>query len=280
MKAPASRGCRKTSIIRRSAWPTSGRRFAVDPQAKVKVPNVLALQLARNPKAIANHVYANRMGNGPPESGDGWRHRGFGPFQLTGKDNQEAFGEAVGLPVDQVPDYLRTTNGGAMSMCWFFKVNGLEDLAATPGSPTKPARQRRHDRAGRPQAPVRRGRRRFAEQGGMMTRLQRFNRWLSTPVRAARALFPFTHEGRQTLVYLVFAGAGPTLTIVIWLAMRVLAAARQWDGYMRLATIVALSLLIIVTGLGMFVSIRAIKIGGLLDAQGGAGDPPPPTQPE
>jgi putative chitinase len=111
-------------------WP---HRFAVDPHAPVKVPNVLALNLAHNPQAIANHVYASRMGNGPPQSGDGWRYRGFGPFQLTGKDNQEAFGEAVGLTVDQVPDYLRTTNGGAMSMCWFFKMHGLEDLAATPG---------------------------------------------------------------------------------------------------------------------------------------------------
>jgi putative chitinase len=111
-------------------WP---RRFAVDPKAKRKVPNALACRLNRNAEAIANQVYANRMGNGPPESGDGWRHRGFGPFQLTGKNNQAAFGQAVGVPIDQVPEYLRTTNGGAMSMCWFFKVNGLEDLAATPG---------------------------------------------------------------------------------------------------------------------------------------------------
>jgi putative chitinase len=87
----------------------------------------------RNPEALANYVYANRMGNGPPASGDGWRHRGFGPFQITGKENQEPFGDAIGMTVDQVPDYLRTTNGGAMSMCWFFKMHGLENLANTPG---------------------------------------------------------------------------------------------------------------------------------------------------
>jgi len=87
----------------------------------------------RNPEKLANYVYANRMGNGPPESGDGWRHRGFGPFQVTGAKNHRAFAAAVGIPLAQVPDYLRSTNGGAMSMCWFFKVNGLEDLAATPG---------------------------------------------------------------------------------------------------------------------------------------------------
>jgi putative chitinase len=100
------------------------------------VPNVLALNLARNP-AIANHVYANRMGNGPPRKRRRLAHRGFGPFQLTGKDNQEAFGEAVGLTVDQVPDYLRTTNGGAMSMCWFFKVTAWKTWPRRRAAPTK-----------------------------------------------------------------------------------------------------------------------------------------------
>lgn len=111
-------------------WPG---RYAVDPHAAVKTPNVLALNIARNPQAIANHTYGGRMGNGPPESGDGWRFRGFGPFQLTGRANQAAFGAAVSVPVDQVPDYLRSSAGGALSMCWFFKAHHLDDLAATPG---------------------------------------------------------------------------------------------------------------------------------------------------
>lgn len=85
------------------------------------------------PARLANYVYANRMGNGPPESGDGFRFRGFGPFQLTGRNNHQAFADAIGMAVDQVPDFIRTIEGGALSMCWFFKVNGLEDLAATPG---------------------------------------------------------------------------------------------------------------------------------------------------
>lgn len=87
----------------------------------------------RNPERLANYAYANRMGNGPPLSGDGWRYRGFGPLQLTGKNNHRAFGKAVGTPLEEVPGYLRSTHGGALSMCWFFKVNGLEELAATPG---------------------------------------------------------------------------------------------------------------------------------------------------
>lgn len=111
-------------------WPG---RFAQSPNARVKCPNALALNIARNPMAIANHVYANRMGNGPPESGDGWRHRGFGPFQITGKRNQQAFGDAIDMPLDQVPAYLRTTAGGAMSMCWYFVTFGLTRLAETPG---------------------------------------------------------------------------------------------------------------------------------------------------
>jgi predicted chitinase len=54
-------------------------------------------------------------------------------FPAHRQEQSGAFGEAIGMPLEQVPDYLRTINGGAMSMCWFFKVNGLEDLAATPG---------------------------------------------------------------------------------------------------------------------------------------------------
>lgn len=87
----------------------------------------------RNPEALANYVYANRMGNGPPESGDGWRHRGEGVFQLTGKANQAAFAAAMGMRLEDVPAYLATINGAAMSACWFFKEHGLEDLAITPG---------------------------------------------------------------------------------------------------------------------------------------------------
>jgi putative chitinase len=113
-----------------NTWP---RRFAVDPHATIKAPNALALRIQRNPEAIANATYANRMGNGAPESGDGWLHRGFGPFQITGANNQAAFGRSIGMPLAQVPAYLQTISGGAMSMCWFFQTHGLSDLAATPG---------------------------------------------------------------------------------------------------------------------------------------------------
>lgn len=94
-----------------------------------------------------------------------------------------------------------------------------------------------------------------------MTRLQRFNSWLSTPVRAVRGLFPFTREGRQTLVYLVFAGCGPALTLLVRWAMGQALDRKLIDVFGSLANKVADALLIIVIGLACFVSIRAIKVG-------------------
>lgn len=86
-------------------------------------------------------------------------------------------------------------------------------------------------------------------------------RCVCTPFRALRSIFPFTHDGRQTLIYLVFAGAGPALTLAMLAIMSVLANAGRWTAYERMAILIGLCLLIIVTGLAMFVSIRAVKLG-------------------
>lgn len=88
-----------------------------------------------------------------------------------------------------------------------------------------------------------------------------FFRWLGTPFRAIRDFFPFSHDGRQTLIYLVFAGAGPVLAGLVWWAMGVVAAAHQWSIFERLANTVALSLLMINLGLVVFVGVRAVRIG-------------------
>jgi putative chitinase len=105
-------------------WP---RRFAINPNAPLKdrQPNGLAKSLAHNPQKLANHVYANRMGNGPPDSGDGWRHRGFGPKQLTGANNHRRFAAAFGIRVEDVPALIRTREGGAQSAGWFWFDNDL-----------------------------------------------------------------------------------------------------------------------------------------------------------
>lgn len=91
--------------------------------------SALAWKYARQPQAIANRVYANRMGNGPESSGDGWKYRGAGLIQLTGRNNQEAFAKATGKPLEGIGDYLRSSEGAVHSAVWFWSVNGLNKLA-------------------------------------------------------------------------------------------------------------------------------------------------------
>ena len=93
-------------------------------------PTVAAAQpYARKPEKIANKVYANRMGNGPESSGDGWKFRGRGPIQLTGKDNYTAFSHAIGRPdVLTNPDIV-ATELAFESALWFFNKNGLFAIA-------------------------------------------------------------------------------------------------------------------------------------------------------
>lgn len=92
-------------------------------------PNALANSLHRKPEAIANNTYANRMGNGSVASGDGWKYRGRGPIQTTGKDNYIAVGKALGLDLVTNPDLLLEPKNGAMSAAYFFKANGIIELA-------------------------------------------------------------------------------------------------------------------------------------------------------
>ena len=83
----------------------------------------------RKPERIANRVYASRMGNGPEASGDGWRYRGRGPIQLTGKDNYRACGQGIGVDLVEDPDRLATPEPGCLAAAWFWARNGLNALA-------------------------------------------------------------------------------------------------------------------------------------------------------
>ena len=92
----------------------------------------LANQYASKPnkaEAIANRVYANRMGNGDESSGDGFRYFGRGLIQLTGKDNYTFFAGSLGISVEEAAEYLQTFEGAAQSACWFWETNNLNALA-------------------------------------------------------------------------------------------------------------------------------------------------------
>jgi len=76
-------------------------------------------------EAIANRIYANRMGNGNEASGDGWRYRGRGAIQLTGRNNYAAFAKSIGKSLEETVAYLETIPGAVESAAWFWKNNNL-----------------------------------------------------------------------------------------------------------------------------------------------------------
>ncbi len=88
----------------------------------------LAAQYARKPEKIANRVYANRMKNGDENSGDGFKFRGRGLIQLTGKDNYTRFAEALDMDIDSTIAYLETPNGAVASAGWFWDNNKLNQF--------------------------------------------------------------------------------------------------------------------------------------------------------
>ena len=103
----------------RQVWP---RKFPSKGQAAL---------YAHSPERLANYVYADRLGNGDEASGDGWRFRGRGWIQLTGRANYQAFCADTNLDVLLSPDLLSTHSAAAMAACWFWqrnKCNAFADL--------------------------------------------------------------------------------------------------------------------------------------------------------
>lgn len=115
-------------------WPS--RYAAKDPRGRyvrtdkaALVPTPLANRIARNPQLIANQTYADRNGNGPTASGDGWRYRGRGLLQVTGRGNYRAAGVGIGQPLEAQPELLEQAEFAALSAAWWWLDRGLNELA-------------------------------------------------------------------------------------------------------------------------------------------------------
>lgn len=88
-----------------------------------------AKEYAKRPISIANRVYSARMGNGGEISGDGWRYRGRGFLQITGKDNYKQLSIDTGLDCVNNPDLLLIEANAMISALWFWNKNKLNLLA-------------------------------------------------------------------------------------------------------------------------------------------------------
>lgn len=84
---------------------------------------------ARQPEKIANKAYGGRMGNGPEASGDGWRFRGRGLLQVTGRSNYREAGAGLGLPLEEEPELLEQAEHAAQSAAWWWVKRGLNEMA-------------------------------------------------------------------------------------------------------------------------------------------------------
>ena len=84
---------------------------------------------ARKPELIANKVYCNRMGNGDEKSGDGWKYRGRGFLQITGKTNYFQLANDTDLDCLKNPDLLLEEANAMISALWFWNKAGLNKLA-------------------------------------------------------------------------------------------------------------------------------------------------------
>jgi putative chitinase len=85
----------------------------------------------KNPEKLANWVYANRLGNGAAATGDGYRYRGRGIFQITGKANYQTTATALGINLVQMPELLTEPKYAVASACYFWNKEGLNAYADT-----------------------------------------------------------------------------------------------------------------------------------------------------
>lgn len=115
-----------------NTWPkrfSTGRKHDVKGKMCLE-PNDLAKQIARNPEKIANNVYANRLGNGDTASGEGWKYRGRGAMQTTGKYNYQKVKDATGWDVISDPDMLGKLDRAIEAALIFWRDNELNKYVA------------------------------------------------------------------------------------------------------------------------------------------------------
>tara|TARA_R110000868_G_scaffold163515_3_gene395759 strand:+ start:763 stop:1533 length:771 start_codon:yes stop_codon:yes gene_type:complete len=106
-----------SSTALRTVWPS---RFTSDE---------MAAPYHRKPEMIANKVYCDRMGNGSEASGEGYKFRGRGAIQLTGKQNYTKFAESINKTLDETVAYCETFEGAIASACYYWTVNNLNTYA-------------------------------------------------------------------------------------------------------------------------------------------------------
>ena len=115
-------------------------RLLVDGNTTIAIPTFLtwpkrfptiekAVEYERNPEKIANFVYAKRLGNGDAATGDGWRFRGRGVLQITGRENYRSTGSNIDLDLEAAPELLEQPLAAALSAAHFWKSRGLNALA-------------------------------------------------------------------------------------------------------------------------------------------------------
>lgn len=117
-----------------ACWPNRFAEMGADKKPKrdakgALIPTKVAHSIAGKPELIANMVYSSRMGNGAPQTGEGWKFRGRGLKQLTGKDNYARCGRDLGVDLVSNPDLLLEPIYAARSAGWFWKVNKISEFA-------------------------------------------------------------------------------------------------------------------------------------------------------
>lgn len=98
-------------------WP---KRFPTDASA---------IPYERKPDALANFVYANRLGNGDEKSGDGWKYRGGGLIETTGRANYRATGVGIGRPLEEQPNLITVPANSARAAGWFWKAHNCNHFS-------------------------------------------------------------------------------------------------------------------------------------------------------